>query len=127
MTGSDTFLLSSDSNGANNPDMRDHNYWVYIMTNRSYTVLYTGVTNNLQSRVQQQKNGTADSFTKRYRVCLLVYCEWYADIRAAIAREKQIKGWSRAKKIALIESLNLSWHDLSETHEISALLPKVGG
>ena len=87
-------------------------YHVYIMTNKSGT-LYTGVTNNLEHRVHEHREGIGSSFTSRYRIDRLVYFEVCTDIRAAIAREKEIKGWLRAKKIALIESVNPHWEDLS--------------
>jgi len=87
-------------------------FFVYIMSNRSRT-LYTGVTNNLVRRVHDHKYGQIQGFTKRYRLTRLVYFESTADVRAAITREKQIKGWLRAKKIALIRSLNPRWKDLS--------------
>lgn len=87
---------------------------MYIVRNRSYTSLYTGVTSNIQERTRQHKAGTFGGFSKRYRTHLLVYCGWTDDLWAALQREKQIKGWSRQKKIAVIESLNPSWHDLSE-------------
>ena len=86
-------------------------YFVYIMTNKSQT-LYTGVTNNLLKRVYQHKNKLIDGFTKKYNITILIYYETHEDIRAAIAREKQIKGWLRKKKIALIESMNPEWKDL---------------
>ena len=88
-------------------------YYVYIMTNRSRT-LYTGVTNNLRRRVFEHKHHLVDGFTKKYNITKLVYYEETNDIREAIAREKQIKGWLRKKKIALIESINAEWKDLSE-------------
>ena len=81
------------------------------MTNKSQT-LYTGVTNNLLKRVYQHKNKLIDGFTKKYNITILIYYETHEDIRAAIAREKQIKGWLRKKKIALIESMNPEWKDL---------------
>ena len=87
-------------------------YYVYIMTNRSGT-LYTGVTGNLERRVYQHKNRLARGFTSRYAIDRLVYFECTTDVRSAIAREKQIKGWLRARKIALIESVNRDWKDLS--------------
>lgn len=80
-------------------------YYVYIMTNRSQT-LYTGVTNDLQHRVYEHKQKLVDGFTKKYNLTKLVYYESTDDVRSAIGREKQIKGWLRAKKIALIESMN---------------------
>ena len=89
-------------------------YCVYIMTNKWHSVLYTGVTNNLQRRNIEHKEGINEGFTKRYRVTKLVYFEVTDSIEAAILREKQIKGGSRAKKIDLINSLNPDWNDLSE-------------
>ena len=88
-------------------------YYVYIMTNRSKT-LYTGVTNDLTRRVYEHKNKMVEGFTKKYNITELVYFEETSDVQSAIAREKQIKGWLRAKKIALIESKNPEWKDLSE-------------
>jgi len=92
--------------------MRDKTYVVYILASRS-RVLYVGVTNNLELRVFQHKKGTTPGFTKRYYVSKLVYYEIWADIRGAITREKQLKGWLRSKKVALIESKNPKWLDLS--------------
>jgi putative endonuclease len=88
-------------------------YYVYIITNRSKT-LYTGVTNDLMRRVYEHKNKMVDGFTKKYNITKLVYYEETDDVQAAIAREKQIKGWLRKKKMALIESVNPEWKDLSE-------------
>jgi len=88
-------------------------YYVYIMTNRSKT-LYTGVTNDLMRRVYEHKNKLIKGFTRKYNIRKLVYYETTDAIQAAIAREKQIKGWLRRKKIALIESVNPQWEDLSE-------------
>ncbi|HEU4759916.1 MAG TPA: GIY-YIG nuclease family protein [Dehalococcoidia bacterium] len=88
-------------------------YYVYIMTSRSYTSLYTGVTNEPSRRVWQHKHQPS-GFAKRYRTSILVYCEETSDIREAIAREKQIKHLHRAQKTALIESQNPGWRDLSE-------------
>jgi putative endonuclease len=87
-------------------------YYVYIMTNRSKT-LYTGVTGNLERRVFEHKQG--GEFTARYRIDRLAYFERFGDIHSAIAREKQIKGLLRLKKMALIVSINPEWKDLSET------------
>jgi len=87
-------------------------YFVYIMTNKSRT-LYTGVTNNLERRVYEHKNKLLPGFASKYNITKLVYYESGDDISVAIAREKQIKGWLRAKKIALIESMNPEWKDLS--------------
>jgi len=87
--------------------------YVYIMSGRSDT-LYTGVTSVLEKRVSEHRDKVLDGFTKRYNLTSLVYYEVHEDITAAIAREKQIKGWNRAKKIVLIESVNPQWRDLSE-------------
>ena len=89
-------------------------YYVYIITNRTNRVLYTGVTNDLQRRVAQHREGAPGSFTSRNRINKLVYLEEFGDIRDAIAREKQIKGGSRAKKLALVDSMNPEWQDLAE-------------
>ena len=87
-------------------------YYVYIMTNRSRT-LYTGVTGNLERRVGEHKQGKGSVFTSRYKINQLVYFESCSDVLDAIDREKQIKGWLRLKKIALVESINPNWEDLS--------------
>jgi putative endonuclease len=89
-------------------------YCVYIMTNAHNTVLYTGVTNSLARRVYEHKNGLGGVFTKKYNVCKLVYYEVGDNIHSAIAREKQIKGGSRQKKLDLINSMNPKWKDLYE-------------
>jgi putative endonuclease len=83
------------------------------MTNPSKT-LYTGVTNDLVRRVYEHTNKMVDGFTKKYNITKLVYFEETNDVQAAISREKQIKGWLRSKKIALIQSVNPGWTDLSE-------------
>ncbi len=88
-------------------------YYVYIMRNRSKT-LYTGVTGNLERRVFEHRQGIKGEFAARYKIDRLVYFERFGDIQAAIAREKQIKGWLRIKKVALIVSMNPEWKDLSE-------------
>ncbi len=87
-------------------------YHVYIMSNSS-RMLYTGVTSDLETRIFRHKAKLTDGFTKRYNVHRLIYFEGFGDIRDAIAREKQIKGWLRAKKVALIESVNPEWKDLA--------------
>jgi len=87
-------------------------YYVYIMTNKSRT-LYTGVTNNLERRVYEHKNKFVAGFTSKYNITQLVYYEETNDVQVALAREKQIKGWLRSKKIALIETMNPEWRDLS--------------
>ena len=93
--------------------MLTRHYYVYIMTNNSGT-LYTGVTNDLQRRVYEHKYKVMPGFTQKYNITRLVYYDETPDVNAAIAREKQIKGWVRSKKIALIESANPHWQDLSE-------------
>ncbi len=87
-------------------------FYVYIMASRS-RVLYVGVTNDLARRVDEHKQGSIPGFTTRYRVTRLVYFEEFADIRDAIAREKEIKGWLRTRKTRLIESRNPTWENLS--------------
>ncbi|MEA1995224.1 MAG: GIY-YIG nuclease family protein [Campylobacterota bacterium] len=87
-------------------------YYVYIMTNKNNTVLYTGVTNNLKRRIYEHKAKLVDGFTKRYNVSKLVYCEIFENAYSAISREKQIKSGSRQKKIDLINSINEEWKDL---------------
>ena len=94
--------------------MGTRSYFVYILTNKNRTVLYTGVTNDLRKRVWEHKEKTHDGFTKGYSVNQLIYYETFDDVRNAIAREKQIKGGSRQKKIDLINSMNKEWHDLYE-------------
>lgn len=85
-----------------------------MLTNDYGNVLYVGVTSNLQRRLYEHKTGAVDGFTKRYNVHKLVYYESTSDIRDAIAREKQIKGWTRAKKNELVESMNPNWRDLAK-------------
>ncbi|MDD2903836.1 MAG: GIY-YIG nuclease family protein [Syntrophales bacterium] len=87
-------------------------YYVYILTNKSGT-LYVGVTNDLERRMSEHKGSLVPGFTKKYKIDQLMYYEEANDVREAIAREKQIKGWRREKKIALIEADNPTWQDLS--------------
>ncbi len=87
-------------------------YYIYIMTNKRNTVLYTGVTNDLIKRVYEHKSKLVEGFTKKYNINKLVYFETYENPSEAIAREKQIKAGSRQKKINLINSMNLEWKDL---------------
>jgi len=87
-------------------------YYIYLLTNKRLNVLYTGVTNHLIRRVYEHKNKMVDGFTKKYNVDRLIHYETYSDISDAIAREKEIKGWSRAKKNALINQGNPKWEDL---------------
>ena len=91
----------------------ERQYCIYILSNKNNTVLYTGVTNNLPRRIYEHKAKLVDGFTKRYNLNKLVYYEVFDQVEYAILREKQIKGGSRAKKIALIISMNPKWLDLS--------------
>jgi len=91
---------------------RGREFYVYIMSNPART-LYTGMTNDLMRRVQEHQLGTTSGFATKYRLTRLVYLESTPYVLNAIEREKQIKGWSRTKKLALIESLNPNWADLS--------------
>ena len=86
--------------------------YVYLLTNKSNKVLYTGVTGDLTKRIFQHRNKMVEGFTKKYNVYKLVYYEKFDDIENAIAREKQIKGWKRSKKDELIKSMNPNWNDL---------------
>jgi len=92
--------------------MADRTYSVYILASLSRR-LYIGVTNELSHRIPQHRAGRADAFTAQYRITRLVYFEQTPNARAAIAREKQLKGWRRQKKVALIESVNAGWLDLA--------------
>ena len=87
-------------------------YYVYIVASLSKR-LYTGVTNNLERRVFEHKTKEKESFTKQYHIGRLVYYDTFRNVHEAIAQEKEIKGWRREKKIALIESMNPTWKDLS--------------
>lgn len=92
--------------------MGSKTYYVYILTNRRRTVLYTGMTNNLNRRLAEHRSGAQSGFMRTYNVHLLMYYETYSDVHAAIAREKQIKAGSREDKIALINSTNPDWRPL---------------
>jgi len=91
-------------------------YYVYMMTNRSRVVLYTGVTNSLVRRLWFHANTSKQSFAKRYKVDRLVYYESFDDPRVAISREKEIKGWRREKKNDLVRTLNPKWEDLGRKY-----------
>ena len=93
------------------------NYYVYIMSGHNQR-LYVGVTNDLERRVQQHKSKLISGFTNRYNLTRLVYYESFSDVGDAIAREKHIKGWTRVKKINLIEAVNPGWHDLAGGMEL---------
>ena len=92
--------------------MDSQRFFVYILASRS-GVLYTGVTRDLLRRVHQHRDGSIPGFTRRYRVTRLVYFEETTSARAAFARERQIKGWSRGRKLELIEATNGGWIDLA--------------
>ncbi len=92
-------------------------YYVYILTNWNNHVMYIGVTNNLQRRIYEHKEKLIDGFTSKYNVNKLVYYEETTDIKSAIAREKQLKGWRRSKKDALVVTMNENWEDLSKVWE----------
>lgn len=94
--------------------MRDKTYWVYLLTNASSTVLYVGMTSELATRVAQHRERVdPNSFTARYRTDRLVHAEPFGDANEAIRREKQLKGWSRAKKRAVIDAANPAWDELA--------------
>jgi putative endonuclease len=93
--------------------MKKRMYHVYILTNNHHTVLYTGVTNNLQRRIQEHKTKFNKGFTAKYNVSKLVYHEQFSSIREAIKREKRIKKWKREWKEELIEGVNPGWVELS--------------
>jgi putative endonuclease len=99
-----------------------HLYYIYILTTARNSVLYTGVTNDLSRRCIEHKEGVKPGFTKRYNVNKLVYYEVFESVEIAIAREKQIKGMSRDKKISLINNFNPYWDDLF--HNKAILLPR---
>lgn len=88
-------------------------YYVYILTNKNHTVLYTGVTNDIERRICEHKNKIIEGFTSKYNADILVYCEAFNNINDAISAEKQIKGWKRTKKNEFIENKNPTWEDLS--------------
>jgi putative endonuclease len=90
---------------------REHHYYVYILSSKSRT-LYIGVTNDLFNRMEQHRNDEFDGFTKKYKVNRLVYYERFQYINSAIGREKQLKGWLRERKIALIVENNPTWEDI---------------
>ena len=97
--------------------MRDHDYWVYILTNKRSTALYIGITNTIVRWLSQHRCGDADGFTKRYHLNRLVWLEHFRNVNDAIACEKKLKGWRRSRKIALIEKTNPCWLDLSDDWE----------
>ncbi len=95
----------------------EKSYYVYIVTNPSRT-LYTGITNDLYRRIAEHKRREIPGFTAKYHISRLAYYEIFRDVRKAIDREKQIKSWTRAKRVALVESMNPRWDDLSREWEV---------
>ena len=95
------------------PEMPRAQFYVYILTNKNHTVLYTGITNDLQKRTWEHKTGLGSKFTTRYRTVKLVYFEVFEDPYEAISREKQIKAGPRRKKLALIRKVNPNWRNLA--------------
>ena len=95
--------------------MKDHNYFIYIVTNKNKTVLYIGVTNDLQRRIYEHEHGLIPGFTKKYNCHYLVYYEHFQQIDDAIGREKVLKKWRREKKEKLINEFNSKWKFLNET------------
>ena len=106
--------------------MRIHLYYVYILTNKSHTVLYTGITNDLKRRCSEHKQKKIKGFTQKYNIDKLVYFEQFDLVESAIAREKQIKGYSLEKKVILINSVNISWDDLYNQGKIEIPNPPAG-
>jgi len=108
--------------------LRSKTYYVYIMASRSLN-LYTGITNSLYRRALQHKRGDIEGFTNRYNINRLVYYEIFHQVGNAIAREKQIKSWTRAKRLALIATKNPTWQDLAEDwgQRIELQIPRRAG
>ncbi|MBV9656965.1 MAG: GIY-YIG nuclease family protein [Verrucomicrobia bacterium] len=90
----------------------EYQFWVYIVTNRNHSVLYIGMTNNLARRTGEHRRGIGAAFPVQFHCTKLIYYERYEHVLGAIARETQLKKWSRAKKIALVEQMNPRWMDL---------------
>jgi len=94
--------------------MNEKRWYVYIITNYKNTVLYIGVTNNLQRRINEHRQGIGSKFSKKYRLYKLIWFEEFTSPLEAIATEKRLKGWRREKKVRLIEEKNPQWKDLSK-------------
>jgi putative endonuclease len=97
--------------------MRNHDYWLYILTNKGRTTLYIGITNNITLRLYQHRYGDVEGFAKRYRLNRLVWVEHFRNVNDAIACEKKLKGGRRSRKIAFVEQTNPRWLDLSDDWE----------
>jgi len=96
------------------PAGRSHyRYWIYILANTPSGTIYVGFTNSLRRRIWEHKTGAAPGFTKQYGLKSLIYFEEFRDVRMAIQREKEIKGWTRSRKIALFREINPMWRDLA--------------
>ncbi|MEO7030448.1 MAG: GIY-YIG nuclease family protein [Acidobacteriaceae bacterium] len=93
---------------------REYHFWVYILSSRSRN-LYIGMTNNLRARIAAHRENVPGTHTAHYNIHRVVYVEYFRYVRSAIAREKELKHWARDQKIALIESVNLTWEDLRPT------------
>ena len=91
----------------------NHTYWVYILSNKTRSTLYIGITDNLERRISQHRAGEIPGFARQYHCIHLVYFEQFRNVRVAIAREKQLKGWRRDKKNTLIAKKNPRWEDLA--------------
>ena len=100
----------------------DYQFWIYILSSRSH-ILYIGLTNCLRKRVMQHRKQIPGTFTARYKITRLVYCEEFQYIHNAIAREKELKHWTRAQKIALIEAANPTWEELLPNEPVMAPPP----
>jgi putative endonuclease len=101
------------------PKFDEYQFWVYILSNRSH-VLYIGLTNSLRRRIFEHRQLKPGTFTARYKITRLVYCEEFQYVNNAIAREKELKHWTRAQKIALIEAANPTWEELMPEDDCSA-------
>ena len=101
----------------------DKQYYIYIMSNKTDSTLYVGVTNDLERRVAEHRSGAIPGFTEKYHCHKLVYFERYSDVNQAIAREKQLKKWSRSKKDWLIDTMNKERVDLMECHPDCSVIP----
>ena len=99
---------------------KEHVYSVYILTNYTQTVLYIGITSDLEGRLWEHQNGQGSAFTKKYHVHYLLFVEHFGDVNAAIAREKELKGWTRAKKEALIRAVNPNFKDITSSYTVDA-------
>ena len=99
--------------------MKEHRYWVYIMTSSSLSTMYIGVTNDLGRRVVEHRIGVGSEFVKKYKITKLVYAEEFELIEEAITREKQLKGWKRIRKNELVRAANPRWNDRMASGEVA--------